>query len=75
LAGELDGGDDMQDHRDEQSYSCDPDQRTVSGLMEKLGVVIESFTTSEDQKVSGQVSSEEKHHHHSCDGYDYFFSD
>jgi hypothetical protein len=43
--------------------------------MEKLGVVIESFTTSEDQKVSGQVSSEEKHHHHSCDGYDYFFSD
>jgi hypothetical protein len=60
----------MQHDRDEQSYPSDPDQRTVSGLMEKLSVIVESFTASEDQKVSSQVASEEKHHHDSCDGYD-----
>ena len=73
--GEEDGGPDVKHDDDDETEACDPDECTMAGTMEKLGVVVERLAACVDEEVSGEVTGKEKHHCGTSDGNDELFTD
>jgi hypothetical protein len=71
--GHLNRRDDMEDQRDQQHGTRDPED--LAGAFEKRGVGVQPLGPGEDLEVSQEVSDDEEEEDHAGDGHDHLLPD